>query len=316
MSRCRIVSATDPSALELATEVIGNDGLVALPTETVYGLAGSIASPEAISKIFEVKSRPHNHPLIVHIADLEDAETYAEPFGSLARKCAEACWPGPLTMLMRRTSATPPEVVGGLDKVALRIPANEFTRSVIRGLGTAVAAPSANRFGRVSPTTASHVLSDIGDDIDLIIDGGSSLIGLESTIVDFTTSEPTLLRPGGLSIEDLEDVLGCPIASSGVGGERVSGALPAHYQPDATVLLAESAEEYQLIVEELRASGRRFSTLVNEDQLPLLACTLYSQLRAADEHGSEFFVARMPTSTGLGLAIRDRLRKAAGPRPT
>lgn len=307
---CRMMGADDDDAVTRTVEVLGNDGIVALPTETVYGLGGSIASNRAIDRIYAVKGRPRSHPLILHIADVSELHGYVEELSGDALTCANACWPGPFTMLVRRNDHVPDHVVGGSEHVALRIPANHFTRKVIRGLGSPVAAPSANLFGRVSPTTALHVCRDLGTQVDLIVDGGPCSIGVESTIIDFTGDRARLVRPGGLPVEDIGRVLGYEIESS-PGLVKAPGTLPVHYQPQARVIVAENDGDADRVVEEHRRAGRHVVRLVHADSAPLLASTLYAQLRQADDAGADLIVAKLPSTAGLGLAIRDRLMRAA-----
>ena len=190
--------------MNLAVQTLATGGLVAIPTETVYGLSAAINNEIAISKIFVVKGRPHNHPLIVHLAHIDQLRLVANNIHPDAIKLAHACWPGPLTLLLQRSENVSMSITGGRDTVAVRIPDNAFTRQLIINLGSPIAAPSANRFGKVSPTTAQHVCDDLQNDVDLIVDDGASSIGVESTIVDFSVSHPQLLRPGGIPIEDLE----------------------------------------------------------------------------------------------------------------
>lgn len=307
---CSIVDAGHIMALARSVEILGNDGIVALPTETVYGLAGSIRSGRAISRIFEVKGRPPSHPLILHVSRLHDLDRYAEDLSPDAMTCAAACWPGPFTMLVRRSAAVPDAVVGGSALVAIRIPANRFTRSVIDALDSPVAAPSANIFGRVSPTTAQHVCDDLGRQVDLIVDDGPCSVGVESTIIDFTGERARLVRPGGLPVEDISALVGYPIESLD-GTTAAPGTLPVHYQPRARVQIVESHAHAENLVDEHRRAGRHAVRLRHVDSPPLLATTLFAQLRQADEVGADVIVAEMPDAAGLGLAIRDRLQRAA-----
>ncbi len=309
-TRCSMITSDDGNAVAKTVEILGNDGIVALPTETVYGLGASISSARAIRRVYETKGRPTSHPLIVHLASFEDLEKYAVDVSVDARICARACWPGPFTMLVRRDERVPDEVVGGSEFVALRVPANSFTRRVIETLGIPIAAPSANMFGRVSPTTAHHVCADLGGHVDLIVDDGPCRIGVESTIVDFTQDQARLVRPGGLPIEDVSTILGYPVV---VNDRAVPapGTLPVHYQPRAAVRVIEEHESCEEVLTTLRNSGKHVVALRHVDSLPLLASTLYSQLREADEVGADVIVAELPVATGLGLAVRDRLRRAS-----
>ena len=307
---CPIVDANDEGSLTRSVEFLGNDGIVALPTETVYGLGGSIVSKRAIKRIYAVKGRPTNHPLIIHIADHDDVHRFADGLSPDALKCADSCWPGPFTMLVRRSESVPDYVVGGSEHVAIRIPANRFTRDVIRNLDAPLAAPSANLFGRVSPTTALHVCRDLGTQVDLIVDDGPCSIGVESTIIDFTHEQARLVRPGGLPVEDISAVVGYEIHSS-EGGVSAPGTLPVHYQPRARVILAEHGDEAQYLIEEHQRAGKHVVSIRHVDSPPILAATLYAQLRLADDDGADLIIAELPRAAGLGLAIRDRLMRAA-----
>jgi L-threonylcarbamoyladenylate synthase len=309
---CNIARASEAGTLELAVQILGNGGLVAIPTETVYGLGAAIGNESALTKIFSVKGRPKTHPLIVHIADVSDLGMVAREISADALKLANACWPGPLTLLLLRAENVSTSVTGGRETVAVRVPANTFTRQLIKQLGQPLAAPSANRFGKVSPTTAQHVCDDLQQDVDLIVDDGAAAIGVESTIVDFSVSPPQLLRPGGISLEDIEFVLGYEIAVQD-GVSRASGMLASHYQPHCMVLLAESETDAHSQRDELVRQGSRTRIIGNASDIPQYAATLYSQLRQADQDGIQTVIAIIPPSLGLGRAITDRLRKAATP---
>lgn len=300
--------------MNLAVQTLANGGLVAIPTETVYGLSAAINNEAAIAKIFVVKGRPQNHPLIVHIANIDDLQTVAVDIHLDAIKLAHACWPGPLTLLLLRNENVPMSVTGGRDTVAVRVPDNAFSRQLILNLGSPVAAPSANRFGKVSPTTAQHVCDDLQSDVDLIIDDGASSVGVESTIVDFTVSPPQLLRPGGIPLEDIEKVLGYTIRDTD-GISRASGMLQNHYQPSCKVFLVHTDNEAQQLNDTLLIQYDRVRILNRCDNLPLYASLLYSDLRQADADQIQALVAVLPENRGLGAAIRDRLTKAAGSEP-
>jgi L-threonylcarbamoyladenylate synthase len=311
---CNIARASDASTLSLAVQTLANGGLVAIPTETVYGLSAAINLEDAIAKIFVVKGRPQNHPLIVHIANINELHTVAIDIHSDAIKLAHACWPGPLTLLLQRSENVSMSITGGRDSVAVRIPDNAFTRQLIINLGSPIAAPSANRFGKVSPTTAQHVCDDLQNDVDLIVDDGASSIGVESTIVDFTVSPPQLLRPGGIPLEDIEKVLGYTIRGAD-GISRASGMLQNHYQPSCKVFLVHTDSEAQQLQGTLMSQYDRIRILNRCDNLPLYATLLYSDLRQADADQIQALIAVLPENRGLGAAIRDRLTKAAGSGP-
>lgn len=297
--------------MNLAVQILANGGLVAIPTETVYGLSAAINNEIAISKIFVVKGRPHNHPLIVHLAHIDQLRLVANNIHPDAIKLAHACWPGPLTLLLQRSENVSMSITGGRDTVAVRIPDNAFTRQLIINLGSPIAAPSANRFGKVSPTTAQHVCDDLQNDVDLIVDDGASSIGVESTIIDFSVTPPQLLRPGGIPIEDIEQILGYTIRDTD-GISRASGMLQNHYQPSCNVLLVHTDKEAQQLKVSLVRQYERIRILNRCDNLPLFATLLYSDLRQADTDRIDVLIAVLPENKGLGAAIRDRLTKAAG----
>ena len=297
--------------MNLAVQILAKGGLVAIPTETVYGLGAAINNEVAIAKIFAVKGRPQNHPLIVHLAHIEQLHLVANNIHPDAIKLAHACWPGPLTLLLQRSDNISMSITGGRDTVAVRIPDNAFTRQLIINLGSPIAAPSANRFGKVSPTTAQHVCDDLQNDVDLIVDDGASSIGVESTIIDFSVSPPQLLRPGGIPIEDIEQILGYTIRDTD-GISRASGMLQNHYQPSCNVLLVHTDSEAQQLKVSLVSQYQRVGILNRCDNLPMYATLLYSDLRQADTDRIDVLIAVLPENIGLGAAIRDRLTKAAG----
>lgn len=310
-SGCKIAFASDLATMNIAVDILKNSGLVAIPTETVYGLGATINDEVALSKIFAVKGRPQSHPLIVHIAEIEQLQTIAVNIHADALKIARACWPGPLTLLLQRHENVSLSVTGGRETVAVRIPDNDFTHDLIINVGQPIAAPSANRFGKVSPTTAQHVCDDLQGDVDLIVDDGACLVGVESTIVDFSVSPPQLLRPGGIPIEDIEKILGYTISDTD-GNSRASGMMQNHYQPSCNVLLVDTDNEAQQLKVSLVNQFERVRILNRCDNLPLYATLLYNDLRQADTDQIQFLIAVLPENIGLGAAIRDRLTKAAG----
>lgn len=311
--------------LQRAVETLRRGGLVALPTETVYGLGADAENELAVRRIFAVKGRPADHPLIVHIPGADALPSWAREVPVEARALAAAFWPGPLSLVLRRTPRASDAVTGGQDTVALRVPDHPMTLAVLRALGGGVAAPSANRFGRISPTTARHVEEDLGTDVDMVLDGGPCRVGLESTIVDLSGAEPAVLRPGGVPVEALERVLGRPLAVRQKSTVRVSGTLASHYAPRAGVVLAEPHEVDARVAAEL-ARGQTVAVLspsrpaaaVPWRELPSApeeaARVLYARLREADAAGATLIVVALPHPEGLGLAVRDRLRRAAAPR--
>ncbi|WNG24608.1 threonylcarbamoyl-AMP synthase [Cystobacter fuscus] len=313
--------------LTRAVELLRRGGVIALPTETVYGLAANAEDELAVRRVFAIKGRPATHPLIVHVAEAQALSSWARHVPEDAWRLAEAFWPGPLTLVLPRSPRATDAVTGGQDTVALRVPHHPLARAVLEALGGGVAAPSANRFGRVSPTTAEHVRADLGADVDLVLDGGPCTVGVESTIVDLSQGEPAVLRPGGLAVEEVSRVLGRPVPVRVSSTVRVSGSLASHYAPRAGVVLAEPSEVVAR-VESLRSRGQRVGVLGPPglalppgiprhdvpDEPSAAARVLYSRLREADEQGHDVLVACLPRAEGLGLAVRDRLSRAAAPR--
>ncbi len=317
---------------------------MAFPTETVYGLGADAENRAAVERIFAVKGRPATHPLIVHIATADQLDGWADPVTPAARRLAGACWPGPLTLVLARRSRVPDVVTGGGPTVGLRVPAHPVARALLeafaarRAEGAAIAAPSANRFGQVSPTTAAHVRADLGDAVDLVLDGGPSQVGVESTIVDCQGPVPEVLRLGGVSLERLAEVLGAaPRLAAEVDARteadpasgapvRASGMTGAHYAPHARVQVAEEDGEAVVRANRLAAAGRVVVVLAPTvlDGLepgvielepagpaPDYARVLYDRLRQADRLGATDIVAVVPPPGGLGDAVRDRLARAA-----
>jgi L-threonylcarbamoyladenylate synthase len=309
---CNIALASNPATMELAVRTLKNSGLVAIPTETVYGLGAAINDEVAIAKIFAVKGRPQDHPLIVHVANIEQLHEVAVNVSDDALKIANAFWPGALTLLLQRSDQVSLGITGGRETVAVRIPDNGFTRELITQLGSPIAAPSANRFGKVSPTTAQHVCDDLQSDVDLIVDDGACSIGVESTILDFSVSPPQLLRPGGIPVEDLEHILGYEIESSD-GVSRISGMLLSHYKPTCRVRLVADENEAQLMIETLTTQQLPVRVLNRNDNLSKYASLLYDDLRQADADQIQTLIAVLPSKYGLGAAISDRLMKASAP---
>ncbi|MEO1061543.1 MAG: L-threonylcarbamoyladenylate synthase [Actinomycetota bacterium] len=311
--------------IDRAVALLRRGEVVGLPTETVYGLAADASSDVAVARIFEVKGRPHGHPLIVHVADRDAIEGWAVDVPTPARRLAAALWPGPLTLILRRGPRTSPVATGGRDSVGIRVPDHPVALEVLRRLDGGVAAPSANRFGRVSPTTAAHVRADLGDDVELVLDGGPAEVGLESTIVSFL-GEPTVLRPGGVPTEVIESLLGRPLAVAAPEDRSAPGTLPSHYAPAARVELV-PAEDLAARCLELIAEGAEVGALAPHpvalpagvvhldapDDEVEVARTLYARLREADRLGLDVLVAVVPAERGLGRAVADRLRRAAHP---
>jgi L-threonylcarbamoyladenylate synthase len=309
-----------PDALERAARIIRRGGLVAFPTETVYGLGADAGSGEAVALIFAAKGRPRFNPLIVHVEGIAQAEALGE-FGPGARRLADAFWPGPLSLVLpRRASARLADLVSaGLPTVALRVPSHPVARALIAAAGVPIAAPSANRSGGVSATTAQHVAADFGDSVDLILDGGASMEGLESTVIGFGASGPVLLRAGAIPRERIEAVLETALAAPAAKtGPQAPGMLASHYAPRARLRL-EAAEPRR--GEAFLAFGPHEScdadclNLSESGNLREAAANFFAHLRRLDAAGPETIAVAPIPEQGLGEAINDRLRRAAAPRP-
>jgi len=302
--------------VERAVAVLRCGGLVAFPTETVYGLGADAGNEAAVRRIFAVKGRPADHPLIVHIAAAEQLAEWASTVPASARALADELWPGPLTLLLDRRPTVLDAVTGRRPTVGVRVPDQPLALELLGAFGGGVAAPSANRFGKVSPTTAEHVRGDLGADVDLVLDGGPCAVGVESTIVDCTTDPPTLLRPGGVSVDRLVEVLGSPVRTETVGPSRAPGMTASHYAPRCRVEVVDDVAVAQERVSLLRSQGLAADLLAPSLGADDYARHLYGWLRDADDRGLDVLVAVAPAGDGLGLAVRDRLSKAAAPRPT
>ena len=314
-----------PARAAEAARVLREGGLVAFPTETVYGLGADATNPAAVDALFAVKGRPSGHPLIVHLGQRQLLNAWATDVDPRAQRLAEAFWPGPLTLVVPRGSQVPDAVTGGRDTVGLRVPNHPVALDLLEAFGGGVAAPSANRFGHVSPTTPQHVLRDLAGRIDLVVDGGPCSVGLESTIVEVVGGPVTLLRPGGVPIERIEEVLGEPVVDGRRGEARAPGMLASHYAPRATVEILD-LDGLQARIAEMGSRSTAVLTAGKVDvpsgvfrwQLPPdadgFASRLYAALREADVLGVEHVVVVPPSEGPLAEAITDRLRKAASPR--
>jgi L-threonylcarbamoyladenylate synthase len=323
----KLLPAT-PAAIREAAGVLREGGLVAFPTETVYGLGAGAEDPVALHKVFLAKGRPANHPVIVHLYDVAMIDELAAAVPPAARKLAEAFWPGPMTLIFRRSRRVSELVTGGLDTVGLRVPAHPVARELLREFGGPLAAPSANRFGHVSPTRAEHVLADLQGRVDLILDGGPCPVGLESTIIDCSSERVSVLRPGAVTAEQIATVLKEQVGGPAESAPRVSGSLPSHYAPRARVEIVAAADLAGRAAE-LAGQAVRVAVLgaerpdVKHDGVIWLAIPqdqdefgrqLYRLLRQVDELGCDVVLATLPEEGGFGAAIADRLRRAAGPR--
>lgn len=325
MSRVVTVDPTqpDPAVIDEGGAILRTGGLVAFPTETVYGLGANALDRAAVDRIFAAKGRPAYNPVIVHVADRAQASGLASEWPDTADRLAEAFWPGPLTLVVPKTAAIPDNVTAGLPAVGLRVPAHPVALALIRSAGVPVAAPSANRFTELSPTLASHVASSLGDRVDLLIDGGSTDVGIESTVVDLTGERPRLLRPGMVTLAALESIVGdvaVPEHDPAAGAARLSpGQVDRHYAPRAPVYLLSAAEIDRqadrgqlglLHHSSLRVTGFRkaIQLAASPDRY---AHDLYAALHELDHTGCAAILVELPPEDGAWRAILDRLTRAA-----
>jgi len=312
------VSNCTADALTSAAQLLKAGGLVALPTETVYGLGADATNKDAVARIYKVKGRPADHPLIVHIHSMQSLGEWADEIPSYAIALARDFWPGPMTLVLKRSLLAEDFVTGGQPTVGLRVPDHSVALALLSAFekvgGKGIAAPSANRFGHVSPTTAHAVQEELGgylDATDLILDGGASQVGVESTIIDCTSSAPRILRPGAVTSEMIEKSSGLKISTTGVD-IRVSGSLESHYAPSAKVDLNRipiSGEGFIALASYQTPPG--VIRLAAPDNVEEFGRVMYQALRAADTEGLESIVVEEPIGDGLALAIRDRLMRAA-----
>ena len=318
----------DPIAIERAAEVLRSGGIVALPTETVYGLAADADNEDAVRKLFAAKGRPADHPVIVHVGGTDAFDDWAKDVSDDARALGRTFWPGPLTLVLKRAARASDVVTGGQDTVGLRAPVHPWARAVLHAFGGALAAPSANSFGRVSPTTAQHVIDDLGikpcGKIDLILDGGACPVGIESTIVDVSGAEPTLLRPGSITREQLQRTLGRDVADAGAEAPRASGRLEKHYSPrtplsvisadELVALLAAPASQRLAVLAPLslleNCRAKVALAIAAPDRADEYARLLYSSLHRLDTSGADRLVAAAPPTGPQWEAVNDRLRRA------
>lgn len=332
--------------LDYAAYVLRSGGLVAFPTETVYGLGANALDKNAVESIYKAKGRPPDNPLIVHIADMKAVESLADSIPSCAHRLMEAFWPGPLTLVMPKTEGIPSIITAGLGTVAVRMPSHPIALALIKMAGIPVAAPSANISGKPSPTLAKHVIEDLSDKVDVIIDGGNTIVGLESTVLDITVDPPMILRPGGITTEQLKLALGevgCELEQTAafidMDTPRSPGMKYAHYAPKAALLLVHGhpesvADEISRRAALYHAEGASVGILLTDETASLYEPTLYSCckilslgtrqrpesfasnlfkcLREFDEKGVEVILAETPDTNGIGQAVMNRLLKAAG----
>lgn len=330
----------DPEQMDRAGEILRQGGLVAFPTETVYGLGGNALDAQSSKKIYRAKGRPSDNPLIVHIADMEHLFSIVEQVPPKAVRLAEKFWPGPLTMIFKKTDMVPLETTGGLESVAVRMPDHPAALALIQAAGGYVAAPSANRSGRPSPTAAEHVAEDLAETIDMILDGGTVGIGIESTIVDFTEHIPTVLRPGYISLEMLQECIGEVKMDQGIldSDSRVRPKAPGmkyrHYAPKAPLRIVEGTEENVIdkinsLVEEVLRSGAQAGIIATDETIgrypkglvrsigtrgeeETIAHNLYEVLREFDRMDVAVIYSEAFHTPKMGQAIMNRLLKAAG----
>ena len=291
-----------PAELAQAVQELRRGGLVAFPTETVYGLGADASNPLAIRRIFAAKGRPADHPLIVHLARAEQLSDWALP-DARALLLAQAFWPGPLTLILPRRPGVLDEVTGGLDTVGVRVPDHPVAQALLAAFGGGIAAPSANRFGRVSPTTAAHVRQELGPELR-ILDGGPCRIGLESSIVDLSGPVAAILRPGAITAAQIEALIG-PLGAP--TGTAAPGTLPGHYAPHTALLLS---ADPQAAAAAARARGQRVAILP-AGPAQAHAQQLYAELRRLDALGVDLLIAEPSADPGLGAAVNDRLARAA-----
>lgn len=320
--------------IEKAAKIIKQGGLVAMPTETVYGLAADAMNAQAVKSIFKAKGRPSDNPLIVHIYDISQVDSLVKSFPQKAKKLCEKFWPGPLTIILPKSDLVPNEISPGLDTVAIRMPAHPSALALIKAAGTPVAAPSANLSGSPSPVTAQHVKNDLDGKIDGILDGGRCSVGLESTVITLVKEPPVLLRPGAVTVEEIEAVIGKIHLSHAVFEKLELGKKAAspgmkykHYSPKARVIIMKGSDEQYVSFVNSHADSNVCALCFDED-IPLLhtkafsmgkkldyeaqARSLFDLLRKIDDENFSTVYARCPTAAGVGMAVYNRLIRAAG----
>ena len=309
------ISKCDATVISSASAALKAGHLIAIPTETVYGLGADATSQSAVKRIYEVKGRPEDHPLIVHIASLDQMDQWAIDIPEFAIKLARDFWPGPMTLVLRRSAKAKDFITAGQETVALRVPAHPIALALLKEFNEGIAAPSANRFGSVSPTTAEAVEEELGKYLsadDLILDGGQCLVGVESTIIDCTKATPFILRPGAVSAAMIEESTGLIALASNDKNIRVSGSLDSHYSPQAKVVLDAIAEPGDgLIAPDQIPTPDGVIRLASPSSIEGYARDLYAALRLADTKNLEVVVVLQPGGDGLAEAIRDRLARSA-----
>ena len=331
----KLLSVENTDAIQLIANTLRSGGLAAIPTETVYGIAANALDEQAVGRIFSVKGRPQDNPLIVHIADMADLDALVQEVTPTARKLAEAFWPGAFTMVLPSSGLIPKSVNAGLDTIAVRMPGLPITREIIRRAGVPIAAPSANISGRPSPTTAQHCVADLWGKVDIIADGGECAVGVESTVISLITNTPRILRPGSITPKQIAEVLGCDIEIDDAvfieieKNAQVSspGMKYKHYSPKAPVTILDGDTEQVMRYLSTQSENDNWALVFDED-MPFLpvsglslgkfddmeeqAFRLFSAFRELDEKGAKHIYARMPNREGIGLAVYNRMMKAAG----
>lgn len=335
------INHIDRDKLRYAAEVIKSGGLVAFPTETVYGLGANALDPKAVEGIYKAKGRPSDNPLIVHIADVVSIEPLVNGIPDAAKKAMDAFWPGPLTLIMNKSDHVPERITAGLDTVAIRMPAHPIALALIQESGLPIAAPSANTSGKPSPTEAKHVIQDLYGRVDVIIDGGSADVGLESTVLDVTVNPPMILRPGGITAEQLGKIFKEVVLDPGVARMKTEDSVPkapgmkyTHYSPKADVIVVEGrmgkvVEQIQILIEQYKQKGTAVGVLTTDqncfrysgaevisagdrEKPETIAANLFGILREFDERGVDVILAEAVDSRGIGVAVMNRMNKAAG----
>ncbi|ADL13719.1 L-threonylcarbamoyladenylate synthase [Acetohalobium arabaticum] len=338
----RLFNLDDRNAISECSSILTDGGLVAFPTETVYGLGANALDAEAVNKIFTAKGRPADNPLIVHIASLSQLDKLVLKVPNQVKLLSDRFWPGPLTLVLKKKEIVPDITTGGLDTIAVRLPDHKVALDLLNRCQLPVAAPSANLSGRPSPTLAQHVVTDLGGRIEAIIDGGQTGVGVESTVISLVEDRPTLLRPGGITYQELTEVLGEVDIDSAVKAELESenksalapGMKYKHYSPEADVILVEGeaeriAHKITKLADEYLAEGYQVGIMATEensnfytagqvqvmgsrDKLSVISANLFRLLRSFDDSGVDIILIEGVSNQGLGLAIMNRLRKAAG----
>ncbi len=327
----RVPALPTPPEIRRAAAILRAGGLVAFPTETVYGLGADASNPAAVATIFAAKGRPQDHPVIVHLASIELLPLWAGQIPAAAHRLAAAFWPGPLTLILKRAAGVPDCVTGGQDTVGLRIPGHPVALELLQAFAgeeggrrfSGVAAPSANRFGRISPTTAAHVRAELGDAVDVVLDGGECAVGIESTIVDLSRGRVVLLRPGQITPAQIAAVLGAEVELPDAAAPRVPGALDSHYAPRTPLYLVPAAE---LLAKLAVLRGKRLAVLARAEAPPALqdiswqtapsavsgyAHDLYANLRRLDDLGCDVILVEAPPAAPEWQGVNDRLRRAS-----